>query len=80
MKKVIFYTKEDCLLCDEAFMYLETLQHLHSFQLEVRNIYENDLWLEKYHLTIPVIEINHQQLLGNDMSLVNIEQFIISHM
>ncbi|HLS20829.1 MAG TPA: glutaredoxin family protein [Bacillota bacterium] len=76
MTTVIFYTKENCFLCDEALMYLKTLQHLHQFNIEVRDIYTNEQWLEKYHLVIPVIELNNKQIFGNDISLMNIEQFL----
>jgi len=57
-------------------MYLKTLQHLHQFNIEVRDIYTNEQWLEKYHLVIPVIELNNKQIFGNDISLMNIEQFL----
>lgn len=79
MATVIFYTKENCLLCDEALMYLKTLQHLHQFDIDVRDIYTNEQWLEKYHLVIPVIEVDNEQLFGNDISLTNMEQFLLNN-
>jgi len=67
-------------LCDEALMYLKTLQHLHDFKLVIRDIYRKDQWLEAYQLTIPVIELRGQKIYGNEMSLTNIEQFLSKHL
>ncbi|GGK03479.1 hypothetical protein GCM10007063_27110 [Lentibacillus kapialis] len=57
MQHIIFYTKENCPLCDEALAMLELLQHEYSFGIEQRDIYTNDEWLERYQLLIPVIHI-----------------------
>ncbi|WP_047984110.1 glutaredoxin family protein [Ornithinibacillus californiensis] len=62
MDKVILYTKEICSLCDNAEALLEMFQNDYEFEIEKRDIYTNDEWLEKYHLLIPVIEVNGIQL------------------
>lgn len=79
-QEVYFYTKENCLLCDEALMHLKTLQHLHNFKLVTRDIYTKEQWLEAYQLTIPVIEVKGQKIYGNEMSLTNIERFLSHHL
>lgn len=62
MDKVYFYTKENCSLCDDAEALLEMFQQDYEFEIEKRDIYTNDDWLEKYHLLIPVITIKEIEL------------------
>lgn len=62
MQNVIFYTKENCSLCDDARSLLNLLKHDYLFQLEERDIYSKDEWLEKYQLMIPVVKINDTTL------------------
>lgn len=62
MEKVILYTKETCSLCEDAEALLEMFQNNYVFEIEKRDIYTNDEWLEKYHLLIPVVEVNGIQL------------------
>ncbi|WP_246001153.1 glutaredoxin family protein [Oceanobacillus piezotolerans] len=59
---MLFYTKENCGLCNDANTLLELLREEFTFKTEYRDIYTNDVWLEKYQLTIPVIEVNGKQL------------------
>ncbi|GGA67458.1 glutaredoxin family protein [Ornithinibacillus halotolerans] len=58
MNKVIFYTKEICSLCDDAEALLEMFQQDYEFEIEKRDIYTNDAWLEEYQLLIPLLDIN----------------------
>ncbi|MFB4167899.1 glutaredoxin family protein [Virgibacillus sp. JSM 102003] len=62
MQRVIFYTKENCSLCDDAQTLLDLLKDAYPFQLEERDIYSKDEWLEKYQLMIPVVKINDTTL------------------
>ncbi|WP_297990070.1 glutaredoxin family protein [Anoxybacillus sp.] len=52
--KVVVYSKENCCLCDEAKAILHELQ----VKFEEIDIYKDERWLERYHLMIPVIEID----------------------
>ncbi|WP_010532157.1 glutaredoxin family protein [Lentibacillus jeotgali] len=56
MERIIFYTKENCPLCDNALAMLKLLQHDYPFEIEERDIYTNDAWLEQYQLQIPVVQ------------------------
>ncbi len=76
MNQVLFYTKENCLLCEDAMVLLELLQAHYQFEIEIRDIHKNDAWLESYQLSIPVIEINDRQLFGADVNFEKLEQFI----
>lgn len=74
MKKVTFYTKEKCFLCDEALGLLDIVQDIEPFQLEIKNIYEDDDLLEEYQLIIPVIKIEKTELFGKSINLNEILQ------
>lgn len=59
---VIFYTKEKCLLCEDALDMLRSFQDDYLLIIEERDIYTNKEWLMDYQIRIPVIEINGEQL------------------
>ncbi|XWN51241.1 glutaredoxin family protein [Anoxybacillus flavithermus] len=52
--KIVLYSKENCCLCDEAKVILHELR----VKFEEIDIYKDERWLERYHLMIPVIEID----------------------
>lgn len=75
-KKVMIYVEEDCPLCDEALVLLEFLQQFTDFEINQRFIKENDVWLEKYQLAIPVIEIDGSEISGEDIEFTKLEQLL----
>ncbi|WP_431027847.1 glutaredoxin family protein [Lysinibacillus sp. LZ02] len=56
MKKVIFYSRPHCSLCEEGILTLKLVQEEIRFKIEVLNIEEDDALHEKYMLMIPVVE------------------------
>ncbi|UFT98473.1 glutaredoxin family protein [Radiobacillus kanasensis] len=56
MKEVLFYTKRECHLCEEAKLLLELFQDDLNITIREIDIYEDDEILEKYQLMIPVLE------------------------
>jgi glutaredoxin len=70
-KKVIFYTKVHCPLCDNAHKLLQDLQTEIPFTIETVDIYQDDVLLEKYGLMIPVIEVDDQEI---DYGIISIEK------
>lgn len=72
MKKVIFYTKENCLLCDEALDLLKVIQSVEPFQVQVEDIYKDDALLEEYQLIIPVIKIDDEIIYGKSINFAEI--------
>src|SRR5699024_4600719 len=76
MLQVIFYTKDDCPLCDEAEALLLLLESDYNLSVEKRDIHTNDEWLERYQLQIPVIDINGKQLTCEEISYESLEQLI----
>lgn len=74
MKTIIFYTRENCRLCEEAYVLLEILQQKYNFNIEKRDIETNNEWLEQYHVIIPVIEIGNTILNSNMIDLEIIDK------
>ncbi|GAA0589364.1 hypothetical protein GCM10009001_01590 [Virgibacillus siamensis] len=74
MRKLVFYTKENCPLCDNAKALLDLLHNEYSFDMEERDIYTNDVWLEKYQLAIPVVKINGIMLDCEQISYDSLEK------
>jgi len=72
--------KERCVLCDEAMTLLRMLQHDYSFDIEERNIYARDEWLELYQIVIPVIEVNGEQISGVGINYEILEDFLKKQM
>lgn len=56
--KIMFYSRPDCPLCEEGLHTLKFVQEDIPFQLEVKNIEEDEALHEKYMLMIPVVEAN----------------------
>lgn len=74
MLKVIYYTKEHCSLCDDAKALLDMFQQDYPFELEERDIYSNDAWLEEYQLLIPFVKINETTLDCEQLTMDTLEQ------
>ncbi|WP_020061702.1 glutaredoxin family protein [Bacillus sp. 123MFChir2] len=60
--EVILYTKEECGLCQKAKKLLQELQDEYVFDLREINIYEDEKLLERYHLMIPVVEVEGEEV------------------
>ncbi|CAG9612426.1 hypothetical protein BACCIP111899_01602 [Bacillus rhizoplanae] len=60
--EVILYTKEECGLCQKAKQLLQELKTEYVFDLKEINIYEDEQLLEKYHLMIPIVEIEGEEV------------------
>ncbi|SHF85615.1 glutaredoxin family protein [Ornithinibacillus halophilus] len=74
MMKVIYYTKDNCSLCDDAKALLLMLQHDYPFELEERDIYTKDEWLEEYQLLIPYVQINQTTLNCEELNIGSLEK------
>ncbi|MDY0408863.1 glutaredoxin family protein [Virgibacillus soli] len=79
MQKVIYYTKEICSLCEEAKALLIMFQQKYPFELEERDIYTNDAWLEKYQLLIPFVQINETTLNCEQLNMESLEHALAKH-
>lgn len=54
--QLIFYTRPNCLLCEEAKRTLNIVQQDIFFTLQELNIEDDDALHEKYMLMVPVVE------------------------
>lgn len=80
MSKVILYTKKICPLCDEALELLKTFQYEYDFEIEERDIYTNDQWLEKFYVRIPVVSMNGKEIDGEKINYEDLDLFLRKHM
>lgn len=60
MKRVTFYTKPDCKLCDAALYVIHRVQQSADFHLECVDIAAvgNESWMVAYGYDIPVVHID----------------------
>ncbi|AXI09953.1 glutaredoxin family protein [Oceanobacillus sp. 143] len=79
MLKIILYTKENCTLCIEAESLLSLFKKEYPYELEKKDIYENDALLEEYQLLIPVIELNGKQLNCVEINYDSVENLLIEN-
>ncbi|HLS22607.1 MAG TPA: glutaredoxin family protein [Pseudogracilibacillus sp.] len=78
MSKIQFFTKQDCLLCDEALDLVELVIDQYDVQLEIVDIYTSDTLLEKYQLQIPVLKVKDEELYGEALTYDKIETLVQS--
>ncbi|MCM3162161.1 glutaredoxin family protein [Metabacillus litoralis] len=60
MKKITFYSKENCSLCEKGLTLIHELKNEFDFHYEVVDIYKDDVLLEKFQIMIPVVEIDNE--------------------
>ncbi|MBO1513925.1 glutaredoxin family protein [Metabacillus bambusae] len=60
MKKVIFYSKENCSLCDKGLVILKDIQKEIPFEYDIVDIYKDDELLELFQIMIPVVKIDNE--------------------
>ncbi|RPJ95747.1 glutaredoxin family protein [Rummeliibacillus sp. TYF005] len=56
MRKIIYYSRPNCELCEEGRLMLNLVKEDIPFDIIEVNIEENDAIHEKYMLMIPVVE------------------------
>ena len=60
MRRLVFYTREGCCLCQDALAIVRRVgsNHPGAFQLELRDIEADQTLLRRYLERIPVLEID----------------------
>ncbi|HLQ74089.1 MAG TPA: glutaredoxin family protein [Bacillota bacterium] len=79
MRRVIFYTKDDCLLCEEALILLEMYENVYNYTIEIRDIETNDEWLDAHFLAIPVVEVNDETLMSDKVTSHSLDALFQKH-
>lgn len=72
MKKITYYSKPQCGLCEEGLITLKLVQEDIPFDIEITNIEENDELHEKYMLMIPVVECNGETIQYGQLDYVTL--------
>jgi thiol-disulfide isomerase/thioredoxin len=72
LKKVMFYSRPDCPLCEEGLLTLKLVQEDVPFDIEVKNIEEDEMLHEKYMLMIPVVEENGEMIQYGQLDYVTL--------
>ncbi|NSL53165.1 glutaredoxin family protein [Bacillus sp. P2(2020)] len=67
---VNLYTRTVCPLCEKAKDQLLKLAQQFPLVINEIDIYQNDRLLEKYHLMIPVVEIDGKEI---DYGMIDVE-------
>ncbi|MDT9026362.1 glutaredoxin family protein [Rossellomorea yichunensis] len=62
MKQVLFYTRNQCGLCQDAKITLKLLEDELGFEIKEIDIDENDDLTERFGLMIPVVEMEGEIL------------------
>lgn len=62
MKQVLFYTRNQCGLCEDAKITLKLLQDELEFEIIEIDIEETDELTERFGLMIPVVELDGEIL------------------
>lgn len=75
--RVTLYTKPGCTLCDDVLRDLNELRADGEFDLQVRNILEED-GLARYHLLIPVVEIEGGEVLLPPLDWYRLSQALLA--
>lgn len=58
MKKVQYYSRKNCSLCDEGLLILKLIQEDVEMDIQIIDIEQDDELHEKYMLMIPVVVYN----------------------
>jgi glutaredoxin len=77
---IIFYTKENCPLCDKAKYIIEELAKEFPFKIEEKDIYKDDQLLELYQVMIPVLTLNGEQIAYGIIEREQVRQYLIEKM
>lgn len=70
MKRLTFFTKPDCSLCDGALYVVERVRRRQPFDLEIVDISAsgNEKWLSAYGDHIPVIHLDGMEVFRHGVS------------
>ncbi|MBD8027784.1 glutaredoxin family protein [Ureibacillus sp. Re31] len=70
--KINYYSRPNCLLCEEGLITLKLVQEDIDFDFEVINIEENEQLHEKYMLMIPVVEKDNEIIQYGNLDYVTL--------
>lgn len=74
---VTLYTKPGCHLCEAVQQVIERVRKKRQFELEIRNILENESDLARYQTEIPVVLLNGREIARHRLSSAELEASLI---
>jgi glutaredoxin len=74
-KSIILYTTLGCHLCEEAEQLLNQVEIPENTTIQKRDIIDNQQWLDKYRISIPVLASNGKEL-NWPFTKIQIQQFL----
>ncbi|GAA0307815.1 glutaredoxin [Gracilibacillus halotolerans] len=72
----VLYMKENCSLCEDAKVVLDLLKNEYLFEYREKDIYTDEELLEKYHLSIPVLEYRNHVVDEGNIDYFVVENFL----
>ena len=69
MKRLTFYTKPQCGLCDDVKDVIDEARAMIEFEVEIRNILDDAADYERYKHDIPVVLLNGREIARHRMTL-----------
>ncbi|SER80362.1 Glutaredoxin-like domain [Gracilibacillus ureilyticus] len=73
---VKLYGKENCSLCMDAKIILDLLQSVYPLEIDEIDIYQDEALLEKYHLIIPVVEMDNEIIDSGIVSYEKLDNYL----
>jgi len=69
VKRLTFYTKPQCGLCDDVKDVIDEARAMIEFEVEIRNILDDAADYERYKHDIPVVLLNGREIARHRMTL-----------
>lgn len=74
---VFFYTRPQCVLCEEGYQTLKLVQQDIGFQIKIVNIEEDNHLHEQFALMIPVVQREKQVVQYGQLDYVTLYEALV---
>ena len=79
MVKLIFYTRQNCHLCEVAKATVRGLQEYNDFEVEIRNVDDHPDWVRVYGDEVPVGIIGDRKVFKCRVKVDQLRRAILAH-
>ena len=78
LRRITLLERPQCSLCEEVYVWLTLYQDDYGFEVERKNIEDDDRLHEIYAMSIPVVRIagNEHELTARELDLASLESFL----
>lgn len=77
--EVVFYTRRNCPLCEEAKSILHYLKREHNITITEKDIETSDELTERFGLMIPVVEIAGELVQYGQIDMITVEEKLMEN-